>query len=153
LRYAYVIKCREVVKDGRGEVVELRCTHDPHTLGKQPEGRAVKGVIHWVSAQHACPAEVRLYDRLFTTEEPEDVPEGQDYKLNLNPGSLQVLRDCPVEPSLADAVPGSRFQFERLGYFCVDAKDSKPGALVFNRTVSLRDTWAKIEKAQKKDRR
>jgi glutaminyl-tRNA synthetase len=148
LRYGYVIKCREVIKDERGQVVELRCTHDPLTLGRQPEGRAVKGVIHWVSAPHALRAEVRLYDRLFTTEDPENVTPGQDYKANLNPDSLQVLRDCLVEPSLADAPPGSRFQFERLGYFCTDAKDSTAGALVFNRTVSLRDTWAKIEKAQ-----
>jgi glutaminyl-tRNA synthetase len=153
LRYGYVIKCREVIKDERGEVVELRCTHDPQTLGRQPEGRAVKGVIHWVSAPHALRAEVRLYDRLFTTEDPENVAPGQDYKANLNPDSLQVLRDCQVEPSLADAPPGSRFQFERLGYFCTDAKDSTAGALVFNRTVSLRDTWAKIEKAQKKGHR
>ncbi len=150
LRYAYIIKCQEVIKDDRGEIVELRCTHDSQTLGKQPEGRPVKGVIHWVSAAHALPAEVRVYDRLFTTESPDDVPPGQDYKLNLNPNSLEVLRGCQVEPSLAEAMPGSRFQFERLGYFCADAKDSKPGALVFNRTVSLRDTWAKIEKAQKK---
>jgi glutaminyl-tRNA synthetase len=148
LRYAYVIKCREVIKDERGDVVELRCTHDPQTLGQQPEGRAVKGVVHWVSAPHALRAEVRLYDRLFTTEDPEAVAPGQDYKANLNPDSLQVLRDCQVEPSLAEAPPGSRFQFERLGYFCTDAKDSTAGALVFNRTVSLRDTWAKIEKAQ-----
>jgi len=153
LRYAYVIKCREVIKDERGEVVELRCTHDSQTLGKPPEGRAVKGVIHWVSVAHACPAEVRLYDRLFTNEDPESVAAGQDYKENLNPGSLAVLRDCPVEPGLADAAPGSRFQFERLGYFCVDAKDSTPDALVLNRTVSLRDTWAKIEKSQSKGRR
>jgi len=153
LRYAYVIKCREAIKNEQGEVVELRCTHDPQTLGKPPEGRAVKGVIHWVSAAHACPAEVRLYDRLFTSEDPEDVAAGQDYKENLNPGSLEVLRDCPVEPSLAGAAPGSRFQFERLGYFCVDAKDSTPNALVLNRTVSLRDTWAKIEKSQNKGRR
>jgi glutaminyl-tRNA synthetase len=150
LRYGYVIQCREVIKNDRGEVIELRCTHDPKTLGNQPEGRAVKGVIHWVSTAHALQAEVRLYDRLFTKEDPEDVGPGVDYKMNLNPNSLEVLRDCQVEPSLADAPPGSRFQFERLGYFCVDAKDSKPGTLVFNRTVSLRDTWAKIEKAQKK---
>lgn len=150
LRYAYVVKCEQVVKNEQGEVVELRCSYDPQTLGQQPAGRSVKGVIHWVSAPHAVPAEVRLYDRLFTKEEPEDVAEGQDYKVNLNPESLEVLRDCPVEPSLADAAPGSRFQFERLGYFCVDTKDSRPGAIVFNRTVSLRDTWAKIEKAQKK---
>jgi len=150
LRYAYVVKCEQVVKNEQGEVVELRCSYDPQTLGQQPAGRSVKGVIHWVSAPHAVRAEVRLYDRLFTKEEPEDVAEGQDYKVNLNPESLEVLRDCPVEPSLAEAAPGSRFQFERLGYFCVDTKDSRPGAIVFNRTVSLRDTWAKIEKAQKK---
>ncbi len=153
LRYAYVIQCREVIKDERGEIVELRCTHDPQTLGKQPEGRAVKGVIHWVSAPHAVRAEVRVYDRLFTTENPEDVAPGQDYKANLNPNSLEVLRDCQVEPSLAAAAPGSRYQFERLGYFCADAKDAAAGAPVFNRTVSLRDTWAKIEKSQKKGHR
>jgi len=153
LRYAYVIKCREVIKDERGEIVELRCTHDPQTLGKQPEGRAVKGVIHWVSAPHALRAEVRLYDRLFTSETPEDVEPGQDYKANLNSQSLDVLRDCQVEPSLGAAAPGSRYQFERLGYFCTDVKDSTAGALVFNRTVSLRDTWAKIEKSHQKGRR
>ena len=153
LRYAYIIRCREVVKDERGEVVELRCTHDPQSLGRQPEGRTVKGVIHWVSAAHASRAEVRLYDRLFTRPDPEDVPKGQDYKQNLNPDSLQVLRDCPVEPGLAGAAPGARFQLERLGYFCVDAKDSRPDSLALNRTVSLRDTWAKIEKAQNKGRR
>jgi glutaminyl-tRNA synthetase len=149
LRYSYVIKCEKVIKDrATGEVIELRCTYDPHTLGHQPEGRAVKGVIHWVSAEHAVPAEVRLYDRLFLTENPEDVPEGQDYKTNLNPRSLEVVRGCWVEPSLAQAAPGSRYQFERLGYFCADAADSQPGTPVFNRTVSLRDTWAKIEKAE-----
>ena len=138
-----------MIKDrATGEVIELRCTYDPHTLGHQPEGRAVKGVIHWVSAEHAVPAEVRLYDRLFLTENPEDVPEGQDYKTNLNPRSLEVVRGCWVEPSLAQAAPGSRYQFERLGYFCADAADSQPGTPVFNRTVSLRDTWAKIEKAE-----
>ena len=150
LRYGYIICCQEAVKNEQGEVVELRCTYDPDTLGRQPEGRTVKGVIHWVSAAHAVLAEVRLYDRLFTQEDPEDVPEGQDYKTNLNSQSLEVLRDCPVEPNLAEAAPGTRLQFERLGYFCVDAKDSRPGALVFNRTVPLRDTWAKIEKAHKK---
>lgn len=153
LRYGYVIKCREVIKDAAGEIRELRCTHDPQTLGTAPEGRTVKGVIHWVSVAHACRAEVRLYDRLFTSEDPEDVEQGQDYKQNLNPASLEVLRDCPVEPSLADAAPGSRYQFERLGYFCVDAKDSRPGALVVNRTVSLRDSWAKLEKAHHKGKR
>jgi glutaminyl-tRNA synthetase len=153
LRYGYVIKCREVIKDAAGEIRELRCTHDPQTLGTAPEGRTVKGVIHWVSVAHACRAEVRLYDRLFTSEDPEDVEQGQDYKQNLNPASLEVLRDCPVEPSLADAAPGSRYQFERLGYFCVDARDSRPGALVVNRTVSLRDSWAKLEKAHHKGKR
>ncbi|MCY2994163.1 MAG: glutamine--tRNA ligase/YqeY domain fusion protein [Planctomycetota bacterium] len=148
LRYAYVIKCQEVIKDAQtGEVVELRCTHDPATLGKNPEGRKVKGVIHWVSAAHAAEAEVRLYDRLFTKEHPEDVVAGEDYKASLNPHSLDVLRGCRLEPSLAQAAPGSRYQFERLGYFCADLVDSRPGALVFNRTTSLRDTWAKIEKA------
>ncbi len=125
LRYGYIIKCERAVKNEQGEVVELHCTYDPQTLGKQPEGRSVKGVIHWVSAQHAVLAEVRLYDRLFTKEEPEDVAEGQNYTANLNPDSLEVLHNCPVEPSLAEAAPGSRFQFERLGYFCADARDSR----------------------------
>ena len=148
LRYAYVIKCQQVIKDEQtGEVIELRCTHDPATLGKNPEGRKVKGVIHWVSAAHATEAEVRLYDRLFTRESPEDVAPGEDYKAGLNPQSLEILRGCRLEPSLAQAAPGSRYQFERLGYFCADQVDSRPGALVFNRTTSLRDTWAKIEKA------
>lgn len=151
LRYGYIIKCEEVVKDEQtGEVVELRCTYDPDTLGKPPEGRKVKGVIHWVSAEHGLTAEVRLYDRLFIKENPDDVEEGEDYRSNLNPHSLEVLKGCRIEPSLADAAPGSRYQFERLGYFCVDSIDSRPRELVFNRTVSLRDTWAKIQKAQKK---
>ena len=152
LRYAYVVKCEEVIKDEQtGEIVELRCTYDPDTLGQQPVGRKVKGVIHWVSADHALEAEVRLYDRLFTKENPDDVEEGEEYKTNLNPNSLEVLEGCCVEPSLAEATPGSRYQFERLGYFCLDTGDAASGRLVFNRTVSLRDTWAKIEKkAQKK---
>jgi len=152
LRYAYVVKCEEVIKDEQtGEIVELRCTYDPDTLGQQPVGRKVKGVIHWVSADHALEAEVRLYDRLFTKENPDDVEEGEEYKSNLNPNSLEVLEGCCVEPSLAEATPGSRYQFERLGYFCLDTGDAASGRLVFNRTVSLRDTWAKIEKkAQKK---
>ncbi|MBL7044619.1 MAG: glutamine--tRNA ligase/YqeY domain fusion protein [Pirellulaceae bacterium] len=152
LRYAYVVKCEEVIKDEQtGEIVELRCSYDPDTLGQQPVGRKVKGVIHWVSADHALEAEVRLYDRLFTKENPEDVEEGEEYKSNLNPNSLEVLEGCCVEPSLAEATPGSRYQFERLGYFCLDTGDAASGTLVFNRTVSLRDTWAKIEKkAQKK---
>jgi len=151
LRYGYVVKCESVVKDDQtGEIVELRCTYDPDTLGQQPVGRKVKGVIHWVSAEHSVEAEVRLYDRLFTKENPEDVQEGEEYKSNLNPDSLEVLKGCRTEPSLRGATPGSRYQFERLGYFCVDSVDSTADGLVFNRTVSLRDTWAKIQKAQGK---
>jgi glutaminyl-tRNA synthetase len=151
LRYAYFIKCTSVVKDpASGAVVELRCTYDPATRGgNAPDGRKVKATIHWVSAAHAVDAEVRLYDHLFTKPDPDDVPEGQDYRANLNPTSLAVLTGCKLEPSLAAAGPGSRYQFERLGYFCIDA-DSRPGAVVFNRTVTLRDTWAKIEKATRK---
>jgi glutaminyl-tRNA synthetase len=148
LRYAYIIKCVGVVKDpSTGEVVELRCTCDAATLsGKGPEsGRRVKGTLHWVSASHAVDAEVRLYDRLFSTDDPEDVPEGQDFRSSLNPHSLDVVRHAKLEPSLASAVVGDRVQFERLGYFCMDP-DSAPGAPVWNRSVSLRDTWAKIEK-------
>jgi glutaminyl-tRNA synthetase len=151
LRYAYFVKCVGVVKDEKtGEVVELRCTYDPATRGgNAPDGRKVQATIHWVSAAHALPAEVRLYDHLFAKPDPDDVPAGADYKANLNPKSLEVLTGCRVEPSLAGVGAGSRFQFERQGYFCVD-KDSAAGALVFNRTASLRDTWAKIETAQKK---
>ncbi len=144
LRAAYFITCTEVVKDDRGEIVELRCTYDPDTRGgDSPDGRRVKATLHWVSAAHAIGVEVRLYDRLFATEDPERVPEGKTFLDNLNPDSLEVLRDCRAEPGLGSAAPGDRFQFERLGYFCVDP-DSRPGALVFNRTVSLRDTWARI---------
>jgi glutaminyl-tRNA synthetase len=151
LRYAYFVKCVSVVKGQSGEVVELRCTYDPATRGgNAPDGRKVKATIHWVSAAHAIDAEVRLYDHLFTKPDPDDVPEGQDYRVNLNPSSLQVLTGCKLEPSLAAASSQDRFQFERLGYFCIDSVDSRPGALVFNRTVTLRDTWAKIEKAQQK---
>jgi len=150
LRYAYFITCREVVKDENGEVVELRCTYDPATRGGDaPDGRKVKSTLHWVSAEHALPAEVRLYDHLFTKENPEDVAEGQDFKVNLNPDSLEVLTGCRVEPSLGSGQPGDLYQFERLGYFCVDP-DASADKLIFNRTVSLRDTWAKIEKAQQK---
>ena len=147
LRYAYFITCREVVKDEKtGEIVELRCTYDPATRGGDaPDGRKVKATLHWVSAEHAIDAEVRLYDHLFTKENPA---EEEDFKACLNPESLEVLKACPVEPSLAGAEPGSRFQFERQGYFCVDP-DSAKGKLVFNRAVTLRDTWAKIEKARK----
>ena len=145
-RYAYFITCVSAVKDAAGNVVELRCTYDPATRGGDaPAGRKVKSTIHWVSAQHAIDAEVRLYDHLFLKPDPDDAPEGQDYRVNLNPKSLEVLTGCKLEPSLAGARVGARFQFERLGYFCVD-RDATPGKLVFNRAVTLRDTWAKIEK-------
>ena len=148
LRWAYLVTCREVVKDAAtGQVVELRCTYDPATRGgNTPDGRKVKGTIHWVSAAHAVPAEVRLYDHLLTIPYPDELPEQENWLHYLNPNSLQVLTGCMVEPGLANARPGDRFQFERLGYFCVDA-DSRPGHLVFNRTVTLKDTWAKIEKS------
>ncbi len=146
LRYAYFIKCVDVVKDDNGEVVELRCTYDPATRGgDSPDGRKVKATLHWVSADHSITAEVRLYDHLFTKEDPRDVEEGKDWKDNVNPNSLEILRGCRLEPFLQSAKPGDRFQFERQGYFCVDP-DTTPGNLVFNRTVGLRDTWAKIEK-------
>jgi glutaminyl-tRNA synthetase len=152
LRWAFFIKCERVVKDpATGEVVELRCSYDPATRGgNAPDGRKVKGTIHWVSATRALPVEVRLYDHLFLKPDPDDVPKGEDYRANLNPDSLQVLKPCFLEPSVASARPGERYQFERLGYFCVDIKDSKPGQPVFNRAVTLADTWAKIEKGQKK---
>jgi glutaminyl-tRNA synthetase len=144
LRYAYFIRCERVVTDAGGEVVELHCSYDPATRGGDaPDGRKVKATLHWVSAAHAVAAEVRLYDRLFTV----DNPSGDDWKDALNPQSLEVLRECQLEPSLAAAVPGSRYQFERHGYFCADSVDSKSGQPVFNRTVGLRDTWARIEKA------
>jgi len=151
LRYGYYITCVDVVKDARtGEVAELHCTYDPATRGGgSPDGRKVRATLHWVSATHALEAEARLYDHLFATEDPDDAPEGLDFKSNLNPKSLDVLPSCYVEPSLAGASPGSRYQFERLGYFCVDP-DSSNGKLVFNRTVSLRDTWARISKAQRR---
>jgi glutaminyl-tRNA synthetase len=149
LRYAYFIKCVDVIKDEQtGEVIELRCTYDPETRGgSAPDGRKVKGTLHWVSAAHALEAEVRLYDRLFVKANPLDLEEGQDFKDYLNPNSLEVLTRCMIEPSLAGAPPGRRYQFERLGYFCVDP-DSTADKLVFNRTVALRDSWAKIEQAQ-----
>jgi glutaminyl-tRNA synthetase len=147
LRYAYFVKCTGVVKDpSSGAVTEVRCTYDPATRGgDSPDGRKVKGTIHWVSAAHAINAEVRLYDHLFAKPDPDDVAEGLDYKANLNPKSLEALSECKLEPSLAGAAGGSRYQFERLGYFCVD-KDSAQGKLVFNRSVTLRDTWAKMQK-------
>ena len=151
LRWGYLLKCESAVKDANGNVIELRCTYDPATRGgNAPDGRKVKGTIHWVSAEHAVDAEVRLYDHLFMKQDPNDVPEGQSYLTNLNPESLTVLTGCKVEPSLANATAGSKYQFERQGYFCVDGRDSTPGKLVFNRTVALRDTWAKIEKGQGK---
>jgi glutaminyl-tRNA synthetase len=149
LRYGYFIKCVDVVKDPKtGEVVELRCTYDPATRGgAAPDGRQVKATLHWVSAAHAVSAEVRLYDRLLTRADPSDDPDDLGFKAFLNPHSLEVLKSCWVEPSLAKAAPGSCHQFERLGYFCVDSVDSRKDALVFNRTVTLRDTWAKIQQA------
>ncbi|HEY4308501.1 MAG TPA: glutamine--tRNA ligase/YqeY domain fusion protein [Pirellulales bacterium] len=151
LRYAYLVTCTSVVKDAAGEITELHCTYDPATRGgNTPDGRKVKGTIHWVSASRSLPAEVRVYDHLFTQPDPSDVPTGGDYRDSLNPKSLEVLSECRVEPSLAGAAPESRYQFERQGYFCVDMIDSHPDKLVFNRTVSLKDSWAKIEKGQKK---
>ncbi|MGQ9684530.1 MAG: glutamine--tRNA ligase/YqeY domain fusion protein [Anaerolineae bacterium] len=148
LRCAYFVRCVDVVKDERGEVVELRCTYDPATRGGDaPDGRKVKSTLHWVSARHAVPLTVRLYDTLFSKENPNDVEEGKDFKDYLNPQSLQVLTGCMAEPALAAAEPGFRCQFERLGYFCADP-DSQPGALVFNRTVALRDPYAKMERAR-----
>jgi glutaminyl-tRNA synthetase len=145
LRYAYFIKCYDVVKDASGNVVELRCTYDPATRGgDSPDGRKVKATLHWVSAAHAVDAEVRLYDTLFTVRDPSSVSEGEDWKGTLNPKSLEVLKAAKLEPGLKDATPESRWQFERLGYFSVDRRDSKPGSLVFNRTVTLRDEWARI---------
>ena len=149
LRGGYFITCKSVAKNDQGEVVEVHCTYDPETRsGNAPDNRKVKATIHWVSAQHAIDAEVRLYENLFSKEDPGDVAEGQDFTANLNPNSLEVITHAKLEPSLASAKPGDRYQFERLGYFCSDL-DSKPAALVFNRTVPLRDTWAKIEKREK----
>lgn len=158
LRYGYFITCTNVVKDAAGEVVEVHCTYDPATRGgNAPDGRKVKSTIHWVSAEHAIDSEVRLYETLFTKEDPNDVPEGRDFTDNLNPQSLTVIT-AKLEPSLAGAAPGGRYQFERMGYFTVD-KDSTAAKLVFNRTVTLKDTWAKIEqkmpeqkKAEKKSK-
>ncbi len=150
LRYAYYITCVDVIKDENGEIVELHCTYDPESRGGwSPDGRKVRGTLHWVSAKHAVPIEVRLYDRLFSVPYPEADKEGRDFKDFLNPDSLKVIT-AYAEPGLAEAQPGERFQFERQGYFCVDTRDSKPGKPVFNRTITLKDTWAKIEKAQGK---
>ncbi|QQR74411.1 MAG: glutamine--tRNA ligase/YqeY domain fusion protein [Holophagales bacterium] len=147
LRWGYIVKCVEVVKDAAGEIVELRCTHDPATRGGgTPDGRKVQGTIHWVSAAHAVDAEVRLYDHLFTQENPNDVPDGVDWISMVSPTSLEVVAHAKVEPALAAAAPGERVQFERVGYFCADEKDHTADRPVFNRTATLRDTWAKIQK-------
>jgi glutaminyl-tRNA synthetase len=143
LRYAYIVKCTGVERDAAGQVTTVRCEYDPGSRGGDSRGRKVKGTIHWVSASHSVPATVRLYDTLFAVPKPD---EAEDFKSALNPNSLEVLKGSRVEPSLLGAEPGARFQFERQGYFCVDSRDSAPGRLVFNRTVGLRDTWAKIEK-------
>ena len=152
LRYAYYVTCIGVVKDERtGEIVEVHCTYDPETRGGwSSDGRKVMGTIHWVSAVHSVPAEARLYDRLFTVPDPSGEKDGDDFVTYLNTSSITALKSCPVEPSLAGATLGSRYQFERLGYFCVDHIDSSDGALVFNRTVPLRDSWAKIERKEKR---
>jgi glutaminyl-tRNA synthetase len=151
LRYAYFITCVDVLKDEQsGDVVELHCTYDPATRGgNSPDGRKVKSTLHWVSAEHALEAEVRLYDHLFIKEDPTDAEDRADFKAYLNPNSLEILSSCRVEPSLAGATTGSRYQFERQGYFCVDP-DSSAGKIVFNQTVPLRDTWSKIEKHEDK---
>jgi glutaminyl-tRNA synthetase len=149
LKHAYYIKCDEAIKDEAGEVVELRCSYDPESRsGVTPDGRIVKGTLHWVAADYSCPAEVRLYENLFRTPNPDDVPEGSDWRTNLNPDSEQVLSGCRVECTLADASAGARYQFLRQGYFCIDP-DSGPRLLIFNRTVGLKDTWSKVEKSRK----
>lgn len=151
LRYAYFITCQDVVKDPEtGEIIELHCTYDPETRGgSAPDGRKVKGTLHWVSAKHAFEAQVRLYDHLFEVPDPQGEKEGKDFKDYLNPKSLEVLTNCKLEPSLKDAEPENRYQFERMGYFCVDSKDSQDKKPIFNRTVTLRDAWARIEKQRK----
>ncbi|MFP6900601.1 MAG: glutamine--tRNA ligase, partial [Opitutales bacterium] len=149
LRYAYYLTCVDVVKDSDGEVVELRCTYDPETKGGDSlDGRKVKGTLHWVSAAKALDAEVRLYDRLFSKENPEETDEGGDFIDNLNPDSLDTRANCKLEPCLSEAEADAPFQLERLGYFCLDAKDSRPDQLVFNRAVALRDSWAKAKNKQ-----
>jgi glutaminyl-tRNA synthetase len=148
LRYAYFIKCRQVIKDQSGSIVELHCTFDPDTRGGDaPDGRKVKATIHWVSAAHAINAEVRLYDHLFTKENPDDAEDGQDFTANLNPDSLRILTGCKIEPALKNTKPLDRWQFERMGYFCTDS-DSRDGRFVFNRTATLKDTWAKVQQKQ-----
>jgi len=147
LKHAYYITCIEVVKNEKDEVVELHCTYDPASRGGWTnDGRKVRGTLHWVSAEHAVPVEVRLYEHLFLKENPEEVEEGEDFTANLNPNSLRVMQEAFAEPDLQNARPGEHFQFLRQGYFCADLKDHSPQHLVFNRTVTLRDSWAKIEK-------
>ncbi|MET0056752.1 MAG: glutamine--tRNA ligase, partial [Candidatus Thiodiazotropha sp. 6PLUC10] len=146
LRNAYVIKCEEVVKNNQGEIVELRCSYDPDTLGKNPEGRKVRGVIHWVSMRHGEKGEVRLYDRLFKQANADKVEEGGHFTDNLNPDSLRTLTDCYFEPTLAEAEVGQAYQFEREGYFILDSTEAGRVPKVFNRVITLRDSWAKIEK-------
>jgi glutaminyl-tRNA synthetase len=147
LRWGYVVRCVEVVKDAAGEVVELRCTHDPATRGGgTPDGRKVQGTIHWVSAAHGVRGEVRLYDHLFASPDPNDVPEGTDWLSAVNPESLMRVEAAVLEPALAAAAPGERVQFERVGYFCADARDHSSARPVFNRTVTLKDSWAKLQK-------
>jgi glutaminyl-tRNA synthetase len=151
LRGAYLVRCTRVIKDEEGQVIEVRATCDPESKGgTAPDGRKVKATMHWVSAAHAIEAEVRLYETLFSNEDPDDVPEGEDFVNGLNPASLEVLTGCRLEPQLGDAEPGERVQFERLGYFVADHADSRPGHAVFNRTVTLKDAWARIEKKQAK---
>jgi glutaminyl-tRNA synthetase len=146
LRNAYFVTAQSVVKDAGGNIVEVHCTYDPASRGgNSPDGRKVKSTIHWVSGAHAISAEIRLYDKLFSKADPFDVEEGQDVLSNLNPNSLEILTSAKLEPSLAEGKAGDRFQFERVGYFCVDP-DSSEGSLVFNRTLPLKDSWAKIEK-------
>ena len=148
LKSAYLVTYKGVIKDEEGNVVEIHCTYDPESRGGQaPDGRRVRGTIQWVSAMHAVDAEVRLYDRLFSRENPEDVEEDETFLDSLNPDSLEVLISCKVEPSLAETKPGDRYQFMRTGYFCTDP-DTTEGHLVFNRTIALRDTWAKIQEKQ-----
>jgi glutaminyl-tRNA synthetase len=152
LRYGYFITCTEVIKDPESsEVVEIHCTYDPETRGgNAPDGRKVKATIHWISAAHATPIEIRLYDRLFNKSNPDDVESGSDFKSNINPDSLEILTGSYVENSLANATPGVTYQFERQGYFCVDPTPAEDGKLVFNRTIALRDSWAKLDKTKRK---
>jgi glutaminyl-tRNA synthetase len=149
LRYGYFIKCIDFIKDENGEIVEVHCTYDPETRGGfAPDGRRIRGTLHWVSTRHSVDAEVRLYDRLFNKENPMDTEDGRDFTDNINPDSMTILKHCKLELSLAEAKPGDSFQFERRGYFCVDTESTEEN-LIINRTITLRDTWEKINKRQK----